>query len=275
MTSKSSMRKNQKKSKSRSNKKPQKVETKQDWDVKEEKEEEEKKEKEKKEPGFLTSLLDVVVPEFILAEESPLVEYFMELSLPLFSLGDRMVRNCFKKIATLKVFNLKSIEPLQDFNNLNLEPTQILNGLKLEPLEKLEIVEPEQEITKETPKQLNQESLLCLNRVDSAETLVPDEAQQICESQELSAEGSWKKDAEVEAYASTDNDDLLYTAGLKGYLDKLDAEELEAEQGWITPMSRSKKRKEKLSSLGHKRLPQIARIVREECHSKYTSDINA
>ena len=273
MTSKSSMRKNQKKSMSRSNKKPQKVERKQDWDVKEEKKE--KKEKEKKEPGFLPSLLDVVVPEFILAEESPLVEYFVELSLPLFSLGDRMVRNCFKKIATLKVFNLKSIEPLQDFNNLNLEPTQILDGLKLEPLEKLKIVEPEQEITKETPKQLNQESLPCLNRVDSAETLVPEEAQQIYESQNLSAKGNWKKDAEVEAYASTDNDDLLYTAGLKVYLDKLDAEELEAEQGWITPMSRSKKRKEKLSSLGHKRLPQIARIVREECHSKYTSDIKA
>ena len=249
---KSSMRKNQKKS--RSNKKPQKVERKQD--VKEEKEE-----KETKEPGFLTSLLDVIVQEFV------------ELSLPLFSLGDRMVHSCVKKVAKLKVFNLKLIEPLQDFNNLNLEPTKILNGLKLEQLEKLEIVE--HEITEEIPKQLNQESLSCLNRIDSVETLVPEEAQQICEPQKSSAKGSWKKDADVEAYASTDNEDLLYAAGLKVYSDKLDAEELEAEQGWITPMSRNQKRKEKLASLGHKRLLQIARIVREERHSRYTSNIKA
>ena len=183
-----------------------------------------------------------------------------------------MVRICFKKVAKLKLFNLKSIEPLQD-NNLNLEPTKILNGLKLEPLEKLEIVE--QEITKERTKQLNQESLSCLNKVDSVETLVPEEAQQICEPQKSSAKGSWKKDAEVDACASTDNEDLFYAAGLKVYFDKLDAEELEAEQGWITPMSRNKKRKEKLASLGHKRLPQIARIVREERHSRHTLDIKA
>ena len=115
----------------------------------------------------------------------------------------------------------------------------------------------------------------CLNRVDSAETLVPEEAQQVCEPKNSSAKGSWKKDAEVEAYTSTDNEDLLYAAGLKVYFDKLDAGELEAEQGWITPMSRNKKRKEKLASLGHKRLPQIARIVREERHSRYTSNIKA
>lgn len=175
-----------------------------------------KRRKSKKSKAGLLSTLVSSVPKFIHAEESPLVGFFVELTVPFVRLGSKLFDKCLASIAKKALtMQIKALDPLKDFGSLNLEAARIMDGLA-------------PQAKKSIP----------LNKTDSAETLVAQEQAQKAEKERR------EKDVKVETLP--EENDESYAASLQASFDKEDAEEAQnlAEAEWIVPKSRNQKKRD-------------------------------